>query len=222
MPARDYEKQGQIGEGTFGTVSKAVHRPTGSVVAIKKIRCRTPKQGTEVPTLREIMLLQELQHENVIELIEVFVHNCNINLVFEFCSADLEHIVKTKTLPLDGPRIKGYMLGTLRGLAHCHSNWVLHRDLKPGNLLISPAGGVKIADFGLARVISNKEMMKTACGTPGYVAPEVLQNKGYDSGAVDMWSTGVILYILLCGFPPFYEEELPALFDQILKGRCVR
>ena len=73
-----------------------------------------------MPTLREIMLLQELQHENVIELIEVFVHNCNINLVFEFCSADLEHIVKTKTLPLDGPRIKGYMLGTLRGLAHCH------------------------------------------------------------------------------------------------------
>ena len=65
-------------------------------------------------------------------------------------------------------------------------------------------------------------MMKTACGTPGYVAPEVLQNKGYSSGAVDLWSAGVILYILLCGFPPFYEEELPALFDQILKGRCVR
>ena len=161
MPARDYEKQGQIGEGTFGTVSKAVHRPTGSVVAIKKIRCRTPKQGTEVPTLREIMLLQELQHENVIELIEVFVHNCNINLVFEFCSADLEHIVKTKTLPLDGPRIKGYMLGTLRGLAHCHSNWVLHRDLKPGNLLISPAGGVKIADFGLARVFGSPDRKYT-------------------------------------------------------------
>jgi serine/threonine protein kinase len=62
-------------------------------------------------------------------------------------------------------------------------------------------------------------MMKTACGTPGYVAPEILKNEGYDSGAVDMWSTGVILYILLVGFPPFYEEELPALFDQILKAR---
>ena len=71
----------------------------------------------------------------------------------------------------------------------------------------------------MARMVSNKDMMKTACGTPGYVAPEILKNKGYDSGAVDLWSVGVILYILLCGFPPFYEEELPALFDQILRAR---
>ena len=71
----------------------------------------------------------------------------------------------------------------------------------------------------MARMVSNKDMMKTACGTPGYVAHEILKNKGYDSGAVDLWSVGVILYILLCGFPPFYEEELPALFDQILHAR---
>ena len=204
MPARDYEKQGQIGEGTFGTVSKAVHRPSGSVVAIKKIRCRTPKQGTEVPTLREIMLLQELQHENVIELIEVFVHNCNINLVFEFCSADLEHIVKTKTLPLDGPRIKGYMLGTLRGLAHCHSNWVLHRDLKPGNLLISPAGGVKIADFGLARVFGSPDRKYTGqVVTRWYRAPELLFGAKFYGSAVDMWSVGCIFSELLRRAPFF-------------------
>ena len=99
---------------------------------------------------------------------------------------------------------------------------VVHRDLKPENILYAndrDDAPIKVADFGLARVVSGKEMMKTACGTPGYVAPEVLKNKGYDSGAVDMWSTGVILYILLCGFPPFYEEELPALFEQILHAR---
>jgi len=98
----------------------------------------------------------------------------------------------------------------------------VHRDLKPENILYASTADdapIKVADFGLARVVSGKEMMKTACGTPGYVAPEVLKNKGYDSGAVDMWSTGVILYILLCGFPPFYEEELPALFEQILHAR---
>jgi len=107
-------------------------------------------------------------------------------------------------------------------LAYMHEKGVVHRDLKPENILLeskAPDAPIKVADFGLARMVSTNDMMKTACGTPGYVAPEVLQNKGYSSGAVDVWSSGVILYILLCGFPPFYEEELPALFDQILKGR---
>ena len=107
----------------------------------------------------------------------------------------------------------------LEALRYLHGQNVVHRDLKPSNLLVNRDCELRICDFGLARVISSKEMMKTACGTPGYVAPEVLKNKGYDSGAVDMWSTGVILYILLCGFPPFYEEELPALFEQILHAR---
>merc|ERR1739848_93818 len=95
-------------------------------------------------------------------------------------------------------------------LNHLHARKIVHRDLKPENLLYSsPANDakIKVADFGLARIVSGNDMMKTACGTPGYVAPEILNNKGYDSPAVDMWSTGVILYILLCGFPPFYEEE---------------
>jgi len=114
------------------------------------------------------------------------------------------------------------MMQLCDALAYMHEKEVVHRDLKPENILLSnrePNAPIKVADFGLARVVSNKDMMKTACGTPGYVAPEVLQNKGYTGGAIDMWSTGVILYILLCGFPPFYEEELPALFEQIMKAR---
>ena len=109
-----------------------------------------------------------------------------------------------------------------QALDYLHTKKIVHRDLKPENLLYaSPAddANLKVADFGLARMLTAGDMMKTACGTPGYVAPEILKNKGYDSGAVDMWSAGVILYILLCGFPPFYEEELPALFDQILHAR---
>ena len=104
-------------------------------------------------------------------------------------------------------------------LSYLHAQQVVHRNLKPENLLCE-GHTLKIADVGLARVVSRGDMMKTTCGTPGYVAPEILENRGYDSGAVDMWSVGVILYILLCGFPPFYEEELPALFDQILHARC--
>ena len=112
-----------------------------------------------------------------------------------------------------------------QALQYLHEQGIVHRDLKPENILLADKtenAPIKVADFGLARMVKSNDMMKTACGTPGYVAPEVLQNKGYSSGAVDIWSAGVILYILLCGFPPFYEEELPALFDQILKGRCVR
>ena len=107
-------------------------------------------------------------------------------------------------------------------LDHLHKLNIVHRDLKPENLLYDTPDDdakIKVADFGLARMVSGTDMMKTACGTPGYVAPEILQNKGYDSPAVDLWSTGVILYILLCGFPPFYEEELPALFDSIMHAR---
>jgi len=103
-----------------------------------------------------------------------------------------------------------------------HQKKIVHRDLKPENILYSDTTDkavIKVADFGLARMVSDNDIMKTACGTPGYVAPEILNNKGYDSSAVDLWSTGVILYILLCGFPPFYEEELPALFDSILNAR---
>ena len=107
-------------------------------------------------------------------------------------------------------------------LSYLHDKNIVHRDLKPENILYlspDPDAPIKVADFGLARLVSGTDLMKTACGTPGYVAPEVLKNQGYDSGAVDMWSAGVILYILLCGFPPFYEEELPALFDQIMNAR---
>ena len=116
-------------------------------------------------------------------------------------------------------------------LIDCHSMGVVHRDLKPENLLYTspePDAIVKISDFGLAKVISN-DLMTTACGTPGYVAPEILSGTGYDF-AVDYWSIGIILYVLyilnfflknsnrLCGYPPFYEESNEKLFEVIKKG----
>jgi len=105
---------------------------------------------------------------------------------------------------------------------YLHSVGIVHRDLKPENLLLSDPSDqaeVKVADFGLAKILGAEgQMMATTCGTPGYVAPEVLKNKGYDK-QVDVWSIGVILYILLCGFPPFYEENTALLFEQIMRGQ---
>ena len=107
------------------------------------------------------MLLQELRHENVVELIEVFVHNAQISLVFEYCVTDLEIVIKDMGKQIEQKDIKAYMLGTIRGLAHCHANWVLHRDLKPGNLLLDANGTVKLADFGLARFYGSPERKYT-------------------------------------------------------------
>ena len=106
-------------------------------------------------------------------------------------------------------------------MAYIHSKGIVHRDLKPENLLYaapSPNENLKLADFGLAHILKENEILETACGTPGYVAPEVLNGDGYQT-PVDMWSLGVVLYILLCGFPPFYDDSTRILFEIIKQGR---
>jgi len=108
----------------------------------------------------------------------------------------------------------------IEALAYLHSKDIVHRDLKPENLLLKSKeefSEIKLADFGLSKIMGQEVMMQTACGTPGSVAPEVLQATGYGM-EVDMWSAGVICYILLCGFPPFYHESIPLLFESIMKA----
>jgi cyclin-dependent kinase 7 len=157
MPAEEYDRQGVLGEGTFGKVYRAIVKASGRVVAIKRLHTKSRKDGAELSSLREIMLLHELKHEHVIDLMEVYCYNGSIHLVFEFCATDLEAVIKDKYHELNAARIKGYLQGALRGLAWCHANWVLHRDLKPGNLFLTPDGIVKVGDFGLARFYGSPE-----------------------------------------------------------------
>jgi len=108
------------------------------------------------------------------------------------------------------------------GVAYLHSNGIAHRDLKPENLLLKSKDNdfeVKIADFGLSSFIDSQKMMQTACGTPAYVAPEVLKSSGGYDKEVDLWSVGVITYILLCGFPPFHAESVRGLLQVVIKGQ---
>jgi serine/threonine protein kinase len=218
----------ELGSGNFAVVKRATLKPGAKDVpagmrsecAVKIIDKAKVEDMNDIQ--REIEVMEQLKHDNVIKLFEIFDEPKKMMLVMELVTGGelFDRIVaKGSYTEKDAA---GVIMQLCDALKYMHELKIVHRDLKPENILYSTPdedSPIKVADFGLARVISNKEMMKTACGTPGYVAPEVLKNKGYDSGAVDMWSTGVILYILLCGFPPFYEEELPALFEQILHAR---
>jgi len=232
----EYNKDDLLGTGNFAEVYKAKRKEAGTwdhgngktgtfaageMVAIKIIDKSKVEDMNDIT--REIEIMQKVQHKNIIQLFEVLDEPKKMNLVMELVTGGelFDRIVaKGNYTEKDAATT---ILTLCEALKHLHDKKIVHRDLKPENILYKSKDDdapIKLADFGLAReVAANGVMMKTACGTPGYVAPEILKNEGYDSPAVDMWSVGVILYILLCGFPPFYEEELPALFDSILHAR---
>eukprot|EP00270_Netrium_digitus_P007120 TRINITY_DN2067_c0_g1_i1.p1 TRINITY_DN2067_c0_g1~~TRINITY_DN2067_c0_g1_i1.p1 ORF type:complete len:172 (+),score=35.57 TRINITY_DN2067_c0_g1_i1:348-863(+) len=156
-----YIKGITLGKGTFGVVFKAHDTKTNHAVAIKKIHLGDYREGISVTALREIKLLRELRHPNVIPLLDVYPNKRNLNLVFEFMQSDLEAVVRDRNSVLAAADIKSYMRMTLSGLAYCHSKWILHRDMKPNNLLIAPTGELKLADFGLARIFGSPDSRLT-------------------------------------------------------------
>ncbi|XP_041373932.1 cyclin-dependent kinase 7-like [Gigantopelta aegis] len=203
--AKRYEKIEFLGEGQFATVYKARDTKVDRIVAVKKIKVGTRAEaadGINRTALREIKLLQELSHHNIIGLLDVFGHKSNVSLVFDFMETDLEIIIKDTTTVLTPAHIKSYLLQTLLGLEYLHSHWILHRDMKPNNLLVNDMGVLKIGDFGLAKFFgSPSRPYSHQVVTRWYRCPELLFGARYYSTGVDMWAIGCILAELLIRVP---------------------
>jgi cyclin-dependent kinase len=188
-----YQKMEKIGEGTYGVVYKAKDRVTGEIVALKKIRLEAEDEGIPSTAIREISLLKELQHPNIVRLYDVVHTERKLTLVFEFLDQDLKKYLDVVESGLDLPILKSFLFQLLTGVAYCHHHRVLHRDLKPPNLLINREGQLKLADFGLARAFGIPVRSYThEVVTLWYRAPDVLMGSRKYSTPVDIWSIGCI------------------------------
>ncbi|KAF9108217.1 Cyclin-dependent kinase catalytic subunit [Mortierella sp. AM989] len=223
MPAESvmegYQKLEKIGEGTYGIVYKATQKITGKTVALKKIRLENEDEGVPSTAIREISLLKELKHENVVQLLDIIHDETKLYLVFEFLDLDLKKFMDSQPKTPEGiglpmELVKIYLFQLLQGVEFCHARRILHRDLKPQNLLIDDKRSLKLADFGLARAFGIPLRTYThEVVTLWYRAPEILLGSRHYSTAVDMWSVGCIFAEMITRMPLFPgDSEIDELF----------
>ncbi|KAJ7879529.1 kinase-like domain-containing protein [Mycena olivaceomarginata] len=216
-----YDLSIELGKGSFATVYKALHRASGEWVAVKVIHeTKRAGQTAAQASSREINVMEHLRHPNICQLREVFWNaNGSIDLVLELIKGGdlLDYILRNEGLSEDVTKHIVYQL--CQALAYIHEKGITHRDLKPENVLLTLDDPpiVKVADFGLAKIVDSMTMLKTMCGTPSYLAPEVVtqqNSSGYDS-LVDSWSVGVIMFSMLSNTTPFIESSVEDLRTRI-------
>ncbi|KAM9344143.1 calcium/calmodulin-dependent protein kinase IGb [Pholidichthys leucotaenia] len=212
-----FELMEELGSGAFSEVYMVKERKTGKTFAMK---CVKKKQKRDLNLENEITVLRRIKHENVVGMEDLYESRTHYYLIMQLVSGGelfdriLDRGVYSEK---DASRV---IQQVLQAVSYLHQNGIVHRDLKPENILYysqEENSKIMISDFGLSKMVDNG-IMSTACGTPGYVAPEVLAQKPYSS-TVDCWSIGVITYILLCGYPPFYEESESRLFSKIMRAQ---
>ncbi|TKY54710.1 CBL-interacting serine/threonine-protein kinase 6 [Spatholobus suberectus] len=220
-----YELGRVLGHGTFAKVYHARNLQTGQHVAMKVVgKEKVIKVGMMEQIKREISVMKKVKHPNIVELHEVMASRSKIYIAMELVrGGELFNKVSKGRLKDDVARL--YFQQLISAVDFCHSRGVYHRDLKPENLLLDDRGNLKVSDFGLTAFsdhLGQDGLLHTTCGTPAYVSPEVIAKKGYDGAKADIWSCGVILYVLLAGFLPFQDDNLVAMYKKIYKGdfRC--
>lgn len=207
-----------LGEGSFGTVKLAYNLATHEKVALKVInQHRLAKSDMQGHIEREISYLRLLRHPHIIKLFDVIKSKDEIIMVLEYAGNELfDYIVEKGRI--DENEARRFFQQIISAVGYCHKHKIVHRDLKPENLLLLGDSFVKIADFGLSNIMTDGNFLKTSCGSPNYAAPEVISGKLYAGPEVDVWSCGVILYVMLCGRLPFDDEFIPNLFKKISDG----
>ena len=217
-----YELGKTLGEGNFGKVKFAKDTVSGQPFAVKIIdKSRIADLNFSLQIKREIRTLKMLKHPNIVRLHEVLASKTKINMVMELVTGGelFDRIVSNgKLSETEGRKMFQQLID---GISYCHIKGVFHRDLKLENVLLDAKGHIKITDFGLSALpqhFREDGLLHTTCGSPNYVAPEVLANRGYEGAASDIWSCGVVLYVILTGCLPFDDRNLAVLYQKICKG----
>jgi len=209
----------ELGSGHFAKVKMGKHMTTGKLCAIKILK---KPSGSKMALVRtEVDILKQINHPYIVRCYDVIDTETKVYFMMELMSGgelfdrivDKGHFTEKDAI--------GVSIKLIDSINYLHSKGIAHRDLKPENMLMTSSGPdaeVKITDFGLSKFFdAQSQVMQTPCGTPGYIAPEVLKMKGYGKEC-DVWSLGVIIYILLCGFPPFYADNDAQLYEKIKRG----
>ncbi|MBA0857362.1 hypothetical protein Goshw_011344 [Gossypium schwendimanii] len=216
-----YELGKLLGCGAFAKVYHARDVDSGQSVAIKAVsKKKVLKGGFMAHVKREIAIMRRLRHPNIVKLIEVLATKTKVYFVMEFAKGG-ELFTRISKGRFSEDLSRRYFQQLISAVRFCHSRGVFHRDLKPENLLLDDNWNLKITDFGLSAVtdqIRPDGLLHTLCGTPAYVAPEILAKKGYDGAKVDVWSCGIVLYVLHAGYLPFNDANLMVMYRRIYKG----
>lgn len=219
-----YEPKEILGRGISSTVRRCIEKETGVEFAAKIIDLSADGDN-KTATMEEVRILRLVAgHPYIIQLHDVFESDTFIFLVFELCKNGELFDYLTSVVTLSEKKTRYIMRQLFEALEHVHSHGIVHRDLKPENILLDDAMNVKLTDFGFARVLKPGELLQELCGTPGYLAPEVLRANMFEdapgySHPVDMWACGVIMYTLLVGCPPFWHRKQMVMLRNIMDGK---
>jgi len=214
----DFKIGSKLGQGTFSKVCQGTHVPTGEKVAIKIMsKDQIKEKSDKIRIEKEINIQKKLHHQNIVQQYAIIETESTIYIISEYCSGGelFDYIVsKRKLYEVEACRIYQQLIS---GLEYLHKQRICHRDLKPENLLFDSKHNLKIADFGLSNDY-HQGKLSTPCGSPCYAAPEMVTGKKYSGSSVDIWSSGIVLYTMVCGFLPFEDDNQNILFGKIAKG----